>query len=345
MKSKIMPVIFAVLAASFYALNIPLSKYLMNDVSPTMLAGLLYLGAGIGVGIMFLFNIKKTKKEEFLNKKDWPYILGMIALDIIAPIMLMFGLKYTTSGNASLLNNFEIVATSLIALLIFKEAISKKLWIGIILVTLSASLLTIDVSSFTFSWGSLLIIGAAICWGFENNCTRKISNKSIYEIVTIKGLSCGIGSIIIALIIGERFPNWMYLLFALLLGFVAYGLSIYFYIKAQNKLGAAKTSAFYAINAFIAVVLSLILFKEVPTWNFYIALGIMIIGSIIIVIDTLEKVHKHMHIHKLTHTHDGSTHTHIIEHNHKHAHIKDEDEHMHHHSEKELLKELKHKPI
>ena len=289
MKKKIIPIIFAILAASFYALNIPLSKYLMNDVSPTMMAGLLYLGAGIGIGLMFLFNVKKTKKEELLNKMDWLYILGMIILDIAAPIMLMFGLTYTTSGNASLLNNFEIVATSIIALFIFKEVITPKLWIGILLVTISSAILTIDVSSFTFSWGSLLIIGAAICWGFENNCTRKISDKSTFEIVTIKGLSCGVGSIIIALIIGERFPDWMFLLFALLLGFVAYGLSIFFYIKAQNKLGAAKTSAFYAVNPFIAVILSFIIFREVPMWNFYVALGIMIIGSIIIVIDTLEK--------------------------------------------------------
>ena len=342
MKKKIIPIIFALLAAIFYALGIPLSKYLMNDVSPTMLAGLLYLGAGIGIGIMFLFNIKKTKKEEFLDKKDWPYILGMILLDIAAPIMLMFGLKYSTSGNASLLNNFEIVATSIIALIIFKEVISWKLWIGIALVTISSGLLTFDLSSLTFSWGSLLVIGAAICWGFENNCTRKISNKSPYQIVTIKGLSCGISGIIIALIIGERFPNWMYLLFAIALGFVAYGLSVFFYVKAQNKLGAARTSTFYAINPFVAVVLSLIIFQEVPTWNFYLALGIMVLGSIIIVIDTIEKIHRHKHIHYVTHTHDGSTHTHVIEHEHKHVHISGEDRHKHHHNIDDLLKQINH---
>ena len=266
----------------------------------------------------------------------------MIILDIAAPIMLMFGLKYTTSGNASLLNNFEIVATSIIALFIFKEVITKKLWIGILLVTISSAILTIDVSSFTFSWGSLLIIGAAICWGFENNCTRKISDKSTYEIVTIKGLSCGAASIIIALIIGERFPNWMYLLFALLLGFVAYGLSIFFYIKAQNKLGAAKTSSLYAINPFVAVVIAFIIFIDYPQWNFYCALAIMIIATIIIIIDTLEKVHKHLHIHTITHTHDGSTHTHVIEHDHTHAHYTDNEEHNHHHNEEELLKEINH---
>ena len=303
----------------------------MNDIAPTMMAGLLYLGAGIGIGIMFLFKVKKTPKEELLNKNDLPYVLGMIALDIAAPILLMFGIRGTTSGNASLLNNFEIVETSLIALIIFKEAISKKLWIAIVLVTISSALLTFDISSLEFTWQSLLILGAAICWGFENNCTRKISSKSSYEIVTIKGLCCGIGSIVIGLIVGEQFPLSIYLLYALLLGFVAYGLSIFFYIKAQAKLGAAKTSAFYAVNPFIGVILSLIIFKEIPTWNFYIALAIMLAGAVLIIIDTLERRHTHVHTYVITHTHDGTTHTHVIEHSHPHNHFKDEENHTHKH--------------
>lgn len=289
MKYKIIPIIFAILAASFYAINIPLSKLLMNDIEPTMMAGLLYLGAGIGIGIMFLFNFKKTHKEELLNKSDLPYVILMVILDIIAPILLMFGIRGVTSGNASLLNNFEIVATSLIALMIFKEAITKKMWLAIFLVTTSSVLLTFDLSSLIFTWHSLLILGAALCWGFENNCTRKISSKSSYEIVTIKGLCCGIGSIIIGFIVGEKFPISIHLLYAILLGFVAYGLSIFFYIKAQAKLGAAKTSAFYAVNPFIGVLLSFIIFKEIPNWNFYVALGIMILGTIIIIIDTLKQ--------------------------------------------------------
>lgn len=289
MKYKIIPIIFAILAASFYAINIPLSKLLMNDIEPTMMAGLLYLGAGIGIGIMFLFNFKKTPKEELLNKSDLPYVILMVILDIIAPILLMFGIRGVTSGNASLLNNFEIVATSLIALMIFKEAITKKMWLAIFLVTTSSVLLTFDLSSLIFTWHSLLILGAALCWGFENNCTRKISSKSSYEIVTIKGLCCGIGSIIIGFIVGEKFPISIHLLYAILLGFVAYGLSIFFYIKAQAKLGAAKTSAFYAVNPFIGVLLSFIIFKEIPNWNFYVALGIMILGTIIIIIDTLKQ--------------------------------------------------------
>ncbi len=121
MKKKIVPIIFALMAASFYAINIPLSKLLLDKVAPTLMAGLLYLGAGIGIGIMFLIRFKHIPKEEFLDKHDTLPTIGMIVLDIAAPILLMFGLKYSTSGNASLLGNFEIVATSIIALTFLKK--------------------------------------------------------------------------------------------------------------------------------------------------------------------------------------------------------------------------------
>ena len=328
---RIIPLFFAVLAATFYAFNIPISKLLMNEIKPTLMAGLLYSGAGIGIGILFLFNCKKIKKDDLLDKNDILYVIGMIVLDIIAPIMLMFGLKSCTSGNASLLNNFEIVATSIIALFVFKEHISKKLLIAIVFVTVSSAILTFDASSLTFSFGSLLVLGAATCWGLENNCTTKISSKNTYEIVTIKGLCCGIGSLAIGFCIGERLENYIYIIYALLLGFVAYGLSIFFYIKAQNQIGAAKTSAFYAVNPFIAVVLSFIIYQELPMWNFYVALGFMIVGTVFIVVDTLEVKHEHEHEHVITHCHDGVTHTHIIRHSHPHQHHMNEGRHRHVH--------------
>ena len=331
MKKTFLSIILALLAAIFYALNIPLSKLLLNGISPTMLAGLLYLGAGLGIGVFLPFSIKKDGKSNLLSKSDTLYIIGMIVLDIAAPILLMFGISKTSGSSAALLNNFEIVATALIALFIFKEKITPKLWIAIVLVTMASVILTYSGGEMTFSYGALFVLGAAVCWGFENNCTRKISNKNVYEIVTVKGLCCGISSIVIALIIGESFPVWRFFIYALLLGFVAYGLSIFFYIKAQNKLGAAKTSAFYAVNPFIGAVLSLIIFKDTLVWNFYVALGIMLIGTAFIIIDTIERQHTHLHTHVITHTHDGTTHTHVIEHEHKHSHFGKEDEHNHHH--------------
>ncbi len=277
-------IFFAILAAALYAINSPFSKLLLERLSPTMMAALLYLGAGIGMFIVGFIQRKsgKTGKEQPLTRKELPYTLGMIALDIAAPIFLMLGLTMTTAANASLLNNFEIVATSIIALVIFKEKISKKLWCGIGLVTLASLLLSFeDMSSLSFSLGSIFVLLACVCWGFENNCTRNLSSKNPLEIVVIKGIFSGIGSLIVAFISNEVTLDLVYMIFALLLGFVAYGLSIFFYIYAQRYLGAAKTSTYYAISPFIGSTLSLVIFREVPSLVFIVAFVIMIAGTVI----------------------------------------------------------------
>ena len=275
-------VFYAILAAALYALNAPASKLLLQNVPPTMMAGFLYLGAGAGMAVMGLVRKRRGhgRQEMRLKKKDLPYTLGMVVLDIAAPIFLMIGLKRTTAANASLLNNFEIVATSLIALLVFKERIGKRLWIAIGLITLSSILLSVeDAGCFQFSFGSLFVLAACVCWGMENNCTRCLSRSDPMEIVVIKGFGSGIGSVIIGLTVGESLPVWGDILKILLLGFVAYGLSIYFYVYAQRDLGAAKTSAYYAVAPFIGVLLSFLIFRELPGALFFIALGIMIAGT------------------------------------------------------------------
>ncbi|MGN0546534.1 MAG: EamA family transporter [Acutalibacteraceae bacterium] len=185
--SKPKAILFALLAAAFYAINVPFSKLLLNRVEPTSMAALLYLGAGIGIGIMSLFG--KKEKSEKLGRKDLPFVIGMIALDIAAPIFLMLGISFGSSSSASLLGNFEIVATTVIALLIFKESVSKMLWGAIALITLSSIILSFEgTNSFELSYGSLFVVLATVCWGFENNCTRCISSKSTYEIVVLKGI-------------------------------------------------------------------------------------------------------------------------------------------------------------
>ena len=274
-------IFFALLAAVLYAINSPFSKLLLSEVSETFMAAFLYLGAGLGLFIMGV--IKKisgrAEKEKPLTKKELPYTIAMVVLDIAAPIFLMIGLKSTTAANASLLNNFEIVATSLIALMIFKEAISKRLWIAIALVTLSSAILSFeDMSSLSFSLGSVFVLLACVCWGFENNCTRCLSSKNPLEIVVIKGFGSGLGSFIIALVLGESLPDFVYIILALLLGFVAYGLSIYFYIYAQRDLGAAKTSAYYAVAPFIGAGLSMLIFMKLPPVSYFVGLVIMIVG-------------------------------------------------------------------
>lgn len=275
-------IFLAILAAGLYAISSPLSKLLLDYMPPTLMAGFLYIGAGVGMSAIAF--IRKTraasKKEMRLTKSELPYTIAMILLDIAAPIFLLVGLKSTTAASASLLNNFEIVATAVIALMLFKEKISPRLWGGILFVTLSCALLSFeDISSLSFSYGSLFILLACVCWGFENNCTRKISSKDPMQIVLLKGIFSGIGSVIIGLCINERLTV-LWSVFAVLgVGFVSYGLSIFFYVYAQRLLGAARTSAYYAVAPFIGTLLSLVVFRELPHYTYFVALGLMIVGA------------------------------------------------------------------
>lgn len=275
--------LYAFAAACLYALSTPFSKLLLEKIPPTFMAAFLYLGAAIG---MFLTGkVKKrfeiSNNELDLNKKDSPYVIAMIVLDILAPVFLMIGLNQTTASNAALLNNFEIVATALFARSFFRESISNRLWFAIFLITLATMILSVeDSDSFSFSVGSLFVVFATICWGIENNCTHVLSVKNPLQIVVIKGFASGTGALLIALFF-EKFPTfaWPYLLPALALGFVAYGLSIYFYVSAQRELGAAKTSAYYAVAPFVGAAFSLLILHEKPGINFLVALIIMGIGT------------------------------------------------------------------
>lgn len=273
---------FAILAAALYALNAPLSKVLLGQVSARMMAALLYLGAGAGMLLLRLAQkgMGKSSAEAPLTRKELPYTAAMVVLDVAAPIFLMLGLTGTSAASASLLNNFEIVATSLIALAIFRERISGRLWLAIGLVTLSSIVLSLESGgSLQFSLGSLLVLLACCCWGLENNCTRALSEKDPLEIVVVKGFGSGLGAMIVALVCGEYLPALLPALGALVLGFVAYGLSIFFYIYAQRTLGAAKTSTWYAISPFIGVGLSLVIFRQIPGLMFWVALAIMAAGA------------------------------------------------------------------
>lgn len=335
------PSIFmAVLAAALFGISSPVSKLLVSEIPPALMAALLYLGAGFGMLAVNLITgiAKREQIEARLTKKEIPYTIGMIVLDIAAPVCLMISLTLTTSANVSLLNNFEIVATSLIALLIFKETIGKRMWIAISLITLSSIILSVeDLSSFSFSIGSVFVLLACICWGLENNCTRMLSLKDPLQIVVIKGFGSGTGSLVIAFLLKQHSARLLYIFAALLLGFVAYGLSIYFYIMAQRELGAARTSAYYAVAPFIGVLLSIIIFGQQITLSFILALVIMAAGAYFAGMEQ----HKHAHIHEeITHehrhNHRDNHHNHLHDYNiegeHSHIHTHRKVEHTHRHT-------------
>lgn len=332
MKTKNIATLFAILAAALYAVNIPLSKVLLQFVQPTMMAAFLYLGAGVG---LFVYGAAIKEKGEKLTKVELPYTVGMIVLDIAAPILLMLGLQHTGSANASLLNNFEIVATSLIAFFAFREKLSKQLIAAIVMVTAASVTLSFEgAGSLQFNSGSLLVLAAACCWGLENNCTRMLSNKSSVQITTIKGIFSGIGSLIVALTVGEKLPGIIWALAVMALGFVAYGLSINFYIKAQKDLGAAKTSAYYSVAPFLGVLFGVLLLREELGIQFYLGLVIMIGATVLMVKDTisLQHTHEHSHSHTHEHAHGDLIHAHEHSHTHSHTHIHGQDESAHGHT-------------
>lgn len=317
-------IIFAFLAAMFYGMGIPLSKLLLEKVEPTFLASFLYLGAGFGVLILkSVFNLigkRNNRNFEKVTKKDGFYIFGMIFLDIIAPVFLLLGLSKIPAQEVSLLNNFETVTTSVVALLFYKEVISLKMWIAILFTTLSSLILSTEgVFSLHFSSGAFYVLIACFCWGFENNFTRKLSSKDSEQMVIYKGLGSGTGAFMISLFLRESTPSVKYILPAMILGFLSYGLSINFYIKAQKNLGASKTGAYYLSAPFFGVVFSLFLFKESLKLNFWFALVLMLIGTYFIITDTVGVQHTHRHEH--SHIHTDEYNTNLCKHTHSHIHF------------------------
>ena len=285
MDRRLRAVGLALLAAVLYAVNLPFSKLLLGQVGSLTLAGLLYLGAGAGMALLSLFHRDDAPR---LGREDLAPTLGMILLDIAAPILLMLGLRGGEAASASLLGNFEIVATALFALLLFRERVSRTLWAALGCITLSCGILSFQgAESLRFSAASLLVLGAACCWGLENNCTRRLSSKSAREIVILKGFFSGGGSLCLARLAGESLPPLGVALRAMGLGFVSYGLSIFFYVRAQRELGAARTSAYYSVNPFVGSPLALLLLREGLGPGYFAALPVMLLGVGLATADTL----------------------------------------------------------
>lgn len=276
-------VAFALAAAALYALSTPFSKVLLADVAPNMMAALLYLGAGAGMTALSLAGGVRGDAGEArgrsLERADVPYVAAMVALDVAAPLLLMAGLSLSSAESVSLLNNFEIVATALIARLVFGERVGGRVAVGIGVISLACVLLSWDAGARGFSAGSLLTLAACLCWGIENNCTNRLSDCDPVKVVVIKGWGSGAGALVVALCAGDALPTLVDAGLALLLGFVSYGLSIACYVRAQRDLGAARTSAFYAVNPFIGSALAFALFRTPLAPTFAVALVLMVVGT------------------------------------------------------------------
>ena len=308
------PVLLAILGAVLFGASAPLSKVLLGQIDPVLLAGLLYLGSGIGLLIFKVVgHLSGFQEGKPLGRKDTPWLAGaVLAGGVAAPIMLMLGLKSTPAATASLLLNFECVSTTLIATAFFHEYVGKRIWLAIILVTSASILLTFGESGLGVSTGALGIILACILWGTDNNLTRKISSKDPLSIGIVKGLAAGAFSFILAMLLGAGLPALPLMLGTMLLGSISYGLSIAFFIIAMRYIGAARASAWLGTAPFAGVIISFLIFRDLPGVNFLVSLPVMALGTLLL----FGEDHAHTHIH----VHGTITHEHIHAHGEGHEH-------------------------
>lgn len=295
-RKDLYPVALAIGGAVLFGASAPASKVLLGTVDPVMLAALLYLGSGIGLATVWLLRrAAPGKGEAGLTLHDLPWLAGsLLAGGIAAPILLMISLQHTPAATASLLLTFECVATSVIAATVFREAIGRRVWAAIGLITLASALLAINLSGvFGFSPGALGVIGACALWGIDNNLTYHISSKDPVAIGMIKGLGSGAFSLTLALSLGRIVTAPAAVVPAMGIGVISYGLSIVMFILAARGMGAVRTSAWFGIAPFAGAALSLLVFREVPGLQFVIAAPFMIAGALLL----FGEKHEHLHVH------------------------------------------------
>ncbi|WP_297421465.1 DMT family transporter [Clostridium sp.] len=335
-KLRFYPIIMALLASILFGASAPITKMLLGEIQPVPLASFLYLGSGLGLVIFQIVNLtikKQVINEASLNKRDFIWLFGaIISGGIIAPIILLSSLKITPASTASLLLNFEGVATTIIAIVFFKENVGKQILGAIVLITLASIVLSWDFTNqWGFSIGALGIIMACLCWGIDNNFTRNISSKNPFLIVTIKGIVSGLFSLILSIVLKNQIPDLKVIIAAMIIGFFCYGLSIVLFVFAMRDLGSARTSALFATAPFIGSILSIILLGDIPSKVFFVSLPIMIIGAVLL----LKEEHAHKHIHESMehdhrHNHNDGHHDH--EHNDKQEIVKGYHSHLHTHN-------------
>jgi len=295
---------FAIAAAVLFGISTPVSKLLLSDIDPVLFAALLYLGSGLGLLLVTCVRNRGRPPDPGLRlgTRDLPWLIGGILTGgVFAPIVLLVCLAYVPAATASLLLNFEIVATTLIASLVFREYLGRLGLLAIPLIAAAGVILSADFQETSlFSPAAAGIVLASIFWGIDNNLTRKISGKDPVVIATSKGLAAGFVSLGIAVFVHAPVPSPGVIVAALVAGFFTYGLSIVFFVRSLRELGAARTSAYFAAAPFIGALLSLILFGGVPGLQFFIALPLFIAGAGLLA----REQHSHAHSHgPLVHDH------------------------------------------
>ncbi|MEN9543950.1 MAG: hypothetical protein RLZZ598_783 [Pseudomonadota bacterium] len=304
------------MAALLFGASTPLAKLLVGNVPPLLLAGLLYLGSGLGLGALLLlrrWRDPSASQEMRIPRPEVPWLIGAIVFGgVLGPALLMWGLTRTGAAAASLLLNVEGVLTALIAWVVFKENADRRLVIGMLAIVAGGALLSWEPGGLSFSGGSLLILAACLAWAVDNNLTRKVSAHDAMLIACLKGLTAGSFNTALALATGAAWPMPGVVGASLLVGFLGYGWSLSLFVVGLRTLGTARAGAYFSVAPLFGVLISLLIWPQAPTTLFWTAAVLMAVGVWLHVTER----HEHEHAHEaLEHTH-----WHRHDEHHQHAH-------------------------
>lgn len=310
--SAIRGALYGIAAAMLFGLSVPVSKRLLNDTPPLLLASLLYLGAGVGLVLAAPFAPRRERREAPIRRADVPLLVGIVITGgILGPLLMLLGLQRVSGLAGSLLLNLEAVFTMLVALVVFREHLSRRALAAAALIVGGAAVLGYAPGQLHGQWiGVLCIAGACLSWAFDNNWTQRLSLKDPFAIVRIKTLGAGTCTLILALLLGQRLPRASIVIAALILGVFSYGVSILLDAYALRHIGAAREAVFFATAPFMGAIAAVPILGERPHTIDLVALGAMAAGV------TLLLRPKHGHVH----THDAIEHEHVHVHDEHHQH-------------------------
>lgn len=332
--------VYALASAALFGASTPLAKLLVGEVQPLALAGLLYLGSGIGLLGWFLLR-KRGERATNLSRADLPWLAGAIlAGGIVGPALLMYGLTRTDGATASLLLNLEAVLTASIAWIVFRENVDRRVFLGMVAIVAGGVVLSWDEMPRAGGLaGPLLIAGACLAWAIDNNLTRRVSGGDAVTIAGLKGLVAGAANLSLALFQGASLPGTGILASAAAVGLFGYGISLVLFVVALRNLGTARTGAYFSVAPFFGAALALLVLRESPSTAFWIAAALMALGVWL----HLTERHEHEHLHEpMEHTHP---HVHDEHHQHGHGFAWQGDEpHAHPHAHRRMRHSHPHYP-
>ena len=331
----------AIAAALLFGASTPITKQLLRDTPPILLAGLLYLGSGIGLGLIRIGRDRGWRVPS-MTPKEWLWLLLAIGFGgVLGPVALLLGLTRTSAASASLLLNLEAVLTALLAWIVFRENADRRIVLGMALIVAGAVVLVVPDAAHgaSMGWGALLIAGACLCWALDNNFTRKVSASDALFIAGLKGLAAGVVNVGIALVLGARWPALPFVGVAMTVGLLGYGISLVLFVLALRGLGSARTGAYFSTAPFLGAAIAILAFGDHASPMFWLAAGLMGAGV------WLHLTERHEHVH----THEPMTHTHRHAHDEHHQHVHDVDwdgrePHTHEHTHAPLTHSHPHYP-